>query len=118
MNGGANFVNSMIFAVNEQKYFASTDGSYIDQDVHRLYPTFTVTKIDAASNSFETRRSLSSPVGMGYEYLTPLADQKISSITPLYKQRYDMLEDVKFATTQAAEKVKSKVWSRVNTTWF
>ncbi|TWR28346.1 TldD/PmbA family protein [Mucilaginibacter achroorhodeus] len=108
MNGGANFVNSMIFAVNEQKYFASTDGSYIDQDVHRLYPTFTVTKIDAASNSFETRRSLSSPVGMGYEYLTPLADQKISSITPLYKQRYDMLEDVKFATTQAAEKVKSK----------
>ncbi|RFZ92023.1 TldD/PmbA family protein [Mucilaginibacter conchicola] len=108
MSGGANFVNSMIFAVNEQKYFASTDGSYIDQDVHRLYPTFTVTKIDSASNSFETRRSLSSPVGMGYEYLTPQADQKISAITPLYKQRYDMLEDIKFATTQAADKVKAK----------
>ena len=37
MNAGANFVNSMLFLVNEQKYFASTDGSYIDQDVHRIW---------------------------------------------------------------------------------
>ena len=36
MAAGANFVNSMLFLVNEQKYFASTDGSYIDQDVHRI----------------------------------------------------------------------------------
>src|SRR5690606_39219172 len=27
-NAGANFVNSTLFLVNEQKYFASTDGSY------------------------------------------------------------------------------------------
>ena len=40
MAGGANFVNSIMFAVNEQKYFASTDGSYIDQDVHRLISEF------------------------------------------------------------------------------
>ena len=73
MQGGANFVNSVIFAVNEQKYFASTDGSYIDQDIHRIYPTFVVTKIDKATGTFETRRSFSSPVGMGYEYLTPSA---------------------------------------------
>jgi TldD protein len=95
MSGGANFVNSMIFAVNEQKYFASTDGSYIDQDVHRLFPSFTVTKIDSASNSFQTRRSLSSPVGMGYEYLTPMASETIGGITPRYKKRYDLLEDMK-----------------------
>ena len=36
-----------LFLVNEQKYFASTDGSYIDQDVHRIWPTFTVTGTDA-----------------------------------------------------------------------
>src|SRR5690606_32987942 len=30
IKAGANFVNSMLFQVNEQKYFASTDGSYID----------------------------------------------------------------------------------------
>jgi len=33
LKGGANYVNSIIFLVNEQKYFASTDGSYIDQDI-------------------------------------------------------------------------------------
>jgi TldD protein len=106
--GGANFVNSTIFAVNEQKYFASTDGSYIDQDIHRLFPSFTVTKIDSASNSFQTRRSLSSPVGMGYEYLTPSASETIAGVTPRYKKRYDMLEDMKFATKQAAEKITAK----------
>ena len=108
MSGGANFVNSMIFAVNEQKYFASTDGSYIDQDIHRIYPTFSVTKIDSASNSFQTRRSLSSPMGMGYEYLNPLDSEKVNGITTRYKKRYDMLEDMKFATKQAAEKTSAK----------
>ncbi len=108
MQGGANFVNSLLFAVNEQKYFASTDGSYIDQDVHRIYPSFNVTKIDKASGTFQTRRSLSSPVGMGYEYLTPLDSEKVTGITPRYKKRYDILEDMKFAAAQANEKVTAK----------
>lgn len=108
MSGGANFVNSTIFAVNEQKYFASTDGSYIDQDIHRLFPSFTVTKIDPAKGSFETRSSLSSPVGMGYEYLNPMASETIGGVTPRFKKRYDMLEDIKFATKQAGEKLTAK----------
>jgi len=108
MGAGANFVNSTIFAVNEQKYFASTDGSYIDQDIHRFYPSFTVTKIDPTKGSFETRRSLSAPMGMGYEYLTPLASETLPGITPRYKKRYDMLEDIKFATKQAGEKISAK----------
>ncbi|HEX8462311.1 MAG TPA: TldD/PmbA family protein [Segetibacter sp.] len=108
MQGGANFVNSAIFAVNEQKYFASTDGSYIDQDVHRLYPNFIVTKIDKASGMFQTRRSLSSPVGMGYEYLTPTADGKVSGIVTRYKDRYDIMEDVKNATADATQKLTAK----------
>ena len=108
MQGGANFVNSTLFAVNEQKYFASTDGSYIDQDVHRIYPAFNVTKIDSAAGGFETRRSLSSPVGMGYEYLTPLDSEKVSGITTRYKKRYDILEDIKSATQQVKDKITAK----------
>jgi TldD protein len=108
MQGGANFVNSNLFMVNEQKYFASTDGSYIDQDVHRIYPAFTVTKIDSSQGSFETRRSLSSPVGMGYEYITPLDSEKVTGVTTRYKHRYDMLEDIKAAAQQAGEKIKAK----------
>jgi len=108
MQGGANFVNSNLFMVNEQKYFASTDGSYIDQDVHRIYPAFNVTKIDSSQGSFETRRSLSSPVGMGYEYLTPLDNEKVTGVTTRYKKRYDMIEDIKAAAQQAGDKIKAK----------
>ena len=108
MSAGANFVNSLILAVNEQKYFASTDGSYIDQDVHRLFPTFVVTKIDKASGKFQTRKSYSSPVGMGYEYLTPSAAAKVTGIVTRYRNRYDMLEDIKNAAADVDEKLKAK----------
>jgi TldD protein len=108
MANGASYVDSAMFTVNEQKYFASTDGSYIDQDIHRLWPTFNVTKIDQKSGKFETRNSLGSPVGMGYEYLIPKESEKIHSQTTLYRNRYDMIEDAKLAAMQAGEKHKAK----------
>ena len=108
MKGGANFVNSAILAVNEQKYFASTDGSYIDQDVHRLFPTFNVTKIDIATSKFESIKSLSSPVGMGYEYLTATDKDKVPGIVTRYKDRYDFLEDMRGATEGVKEKLTAK----------
>jgi TldD protein len=108
MGAGASFVNSLMFAVNEQKYFASTDGSYIDQDIHRLYPTFNVTKIDKGSGKFQTRRSLSSPVGMGYEYLSDNPASKVLGVVTRYKDRYDMLEDIKNAAADVNEKLKAK----------
>ncbi|MDB5193357.1 MAG: TldD/PmbA family protein [Segetibacter sp.] len=108
MKNGANYINSILFLVNEQKYFASTDGSYIDQDIHRIWPTFTITKIDAKSGKFETRNALSSPMGMGYEYLQPNAKGKINGITTLYGDRYDMVEDAKAAAAQATQKVTAK----------
>jgi TldD protein len=108
LSGGANFINSAMLAINEQKYFASTDGSYIDQDIHRIYPNFTVTKIDKASGKFQTRRSLSSPMGMGYEYLTPTPESKVNGIVTRYKNHYDMLEDVRNATADVAQKITAK----------
>ena len=108
LQGGANFVNSAIMAVNEQKFFASTDGSYIDQDIHRIYPFFNVTQIDKATGKFQTRRSLSSPVGMGYEYLTATGSNKVTGVVTRYKDRYDILEDVKNATADVAQKIKAK----------
>ena len=108
LQGGANYVNSILFLVNEQKYFASTDGSYIDQDIHRIWPLFAVTKIDQKSGKFETRQSLSAPRGMGYEYLIPKEKDKIKGLTTLYRDSYDMLEDAKAAAPQAAEKIKAK----------
>jgi TldD protein len=65
LQNGADFVNSLLFLVNEQKYFASTDGSYIDQDVHRIWPTFVVTSVNTQTGKFETRNALSAPRGLG-----------------------------------------------------
>jgi TldD protein len=110
MDNGANFVTSNLFFVNEQKYFASTDGSFIDQDVHRIWPTFTVTVTDKASGKFKTRDAISSPMGMGYEYLDGLASEKIAGPNGLvgYRNAYDMVEDAVMAAKQAKEKVMAK----------
>ena len=108
MKGGASFVNSNIFAVNEQKYFASTDGSYIDQDIHRLFPAFNITKIDRALGKFETIKSLSTPVGMGYEYLSARPEDKVGGIITRYKNRYDILQDVTEATAAVNQKISAK----------
>ncbi|MBN8821152.1 MULTISPECIES: TldD/PmbA family protein [unclassified Spirosoma] len=108
MKNGANFVNSVLFMVNEQKYFASTDGTYADQDIHRIWPIFDVTSIDAKTGKFETRNALSAPVGMGYEYLQVNPADKVSGITTRYNKGYDMLEDVIAAAKQAKAKHTAK----------
>jgi TldD protein len=109
MKAGANFVNSTLFLVNEQKYFASTDGSYIDQDVHRIWAPMQVTAIDKASGKFRNRAGLSSPMGMGYEYLDPKPEHKIKypgGVTA-YTYSYDMMEDAIAGAKQAQEKLKA-----------
>jgi TldD protein len=112
LQAGASFVNSLLFLVNEQKYFASTDGSYIDQDVHRIWPVFVVTSVNTQTGKFETRQSLSAPVGMGYEYLDALAADKVAgpagTTSINYRNTYDMIEDAKLAAEQAKAKHTAK----------
>ncbi|GAB4019038.1 TldD/PmbA family protein [Spirosoma koreense] len=108
LKNGANFVNSVLFMVNEQKYFASTDGTYADQDIHRIWPIFNVTAIDAKTGKFETRQALSAPVGMGYEYLQTNPADKVTGITTRYNKGYDMIEDVTAAAKQARAKHTAK----------
>ncbi|GAB2561736.1 TldD/PmbA family protein [Spirosoma areae] len=108
LKNGANYVNSILFMVNEQKYFASTDGTYADQDIHRIWPLSTVTAIDPKTGKFETRQSLSAPVGMGYEYLQANPADKVTGITTRYNKGYDMLEDMTAAAKQARAKHTAK----------
>ena len=103
---GARFVNSQLSIVNEQKYFASTDGTYADQDTHRIWPTFTVTVTDLATGRFQSRNSLSAPIGLGYEYLQ--AGSGRPGTTALYGLRYDMVEDATLAAAQAREKLTAR----------
>ncbi len=110
MEAGASFVNSALFMVNEQKYFASTDGSYIDQDIHRIWPTFTVTAVDRAAGKFKTRQAMSAPMGMGFEYMDGLDSEKLAGPEgiKLYRNSYDIVEDARLAAQQAQAKLTAK----------
>ena len=109
MGAGASFVNSMLFLVNEQKYFASTDGSYVDQDVHRIWTPMTVTAVDKATGKFRSREGLSAPMGMGFEYLDGKAKDKFTLPNGLvaYGMSYDMKEDAIAAARDAQTKLKA-----------
>ena len=109
LSNGADFVNSVIFSVNEQKYFASTDGSYIDQDIHRIWPLLRVTAVDKATGKFRTRSELSAPMGLGYEYLDGnKADQTVlENGVVVFGKSYDMKADAIAAAKQAREKIKA-----------
>ncbi|OON59965.1 TldD protein [Massilia sp. KIM] len=111
MDNGANFMQSMLFQVNQQKFFASTDGSYIDQDVHRLWAPFQATAVDKATGKFRSRSGLSSPVGKGYEYLDARPEHKIKAaggVATLYTESYDIIEDARAAGRDAKRKLTAK----------
>ncbi len=110
LENGASFVNSALFMVNEQKYFASTEGSYIDQDVHRIWPTFGVTVVDRDAGKFKSRDSLSAPMGMGFEYMDGTESEKLEGPAgiKLYRHSYDIVEDAAAAAIQAKEMLSAK----------
>ncbi|HEX2206919.1 MAG TPA: metallopeptidase TldD-related protein [Longimicrobium sp.] len=68
LGAGARFVNSSMFFVQEEKTFASTEGSYIVQTIFRSYPQMSVTAV--ASGDFQQRQSTPvQPMGLGYEHV-------------------------------------------------
>lgn len=89
---GANYCSSYIWAVNEWKFFASSEGSYIKQDLYRVYPGFDITIIDKETGGFEQRDSLTTPIGKGYEYI----------------EEYDFMGDLETAIEETKAKFKSK----------
>lgn len=109
LKNGANFIRSILFLVNEQKYFASTDGSYIDQDIHRIWPLMRITAVDKASGKFRNRSELSAPMGMGYEYLDGKPEGRIElpGGAIAYSSSYNMVEDATLGAKQALAKLKA-----------
>ncbi|MEO8011323.1 MAG: TldD/PmbA family protein [Dokdonella sp.] len=109
MKAGASFINSTLFQVNEQKYFASTDGSYIDQDIHRIWAPINVSAVDKTTGKFRSRSGLSAPMGMGYEYMDGKKEHKVAlpGGTVGYTDSYDIVEDAAIAARHAQEKLKA-----------
>ena len=100
---GVRFVNSSMFFVQEEKTFASTEGSYIVQTLYRAYPQMSVTAVDTAGGDFQTRQSTSvQPMGLGYEHVrdadlvgnaTRWAQDAVAKLTakPVEPGRYDLV---------------------------
>lgn len=109
MQGGADYAFAMLMLVNEQKYFASTDGSYIDQDIHRIFPYFSATAVNKTDGTFESRESFGSPRGMGYEYLSGRPSGKVvGPVATTYSDSYDMVADARAAGAEAKAKFGAK----------
>ncbi|NQT87911.1 TldD/PmbA family protein [bacterium] len=66
---GAKYCNAFMYFRNEHKFFASTEGSFIEQNLTRTWPCFSVTAIDAETGAFETCKGDPFPMGLGYEHV-------------------------------------------------
>jgi TldD protein len=89
---GVSFVSSQILFVDEQKFFASSEGSRIAQRLVRTYPQFTATAADRATGDFQTRAVVDRAKLLGYEYV----------------EDYPWLQDAEKAGHEVVEKLKSK----------
>src|SRR5687768_9959572 len=89
---GVSFVSSQILFVDEQKYFASSEGSRITQRLVRTYPQFTVTAADRAAGDFQTRPVVDRAKLLGYEYV----------------EDYPWLQDAEKAGHEVVAKLKAK----------
>jgi TldD protein len=66
---GVKYVNSYYAGVSEWKLLASTDGAYIEQQIVRLGPGYTVTAVDDKRGEFESRDHDLPPRQAGWEYV-------------------------------------------------
>jgi TldD protein len=69
----ASFVSAFMLFVNERKFFASSEGSYITQSLVRSWPTFSITAVNRETNRFYQRNALTAPMATGYEYIESLS---------------------------------------------
>ncbi len=101
---GVAFVTSQVLFADEQKFFASSEGSRITQRLIRTYPQFQTTATDRASGDFQTRPVVDRAKLLGYEYLEePMwtADAELAGhevveklkSKPVASGRYDIVVD-------------------------
>ena len=88
---GVSFVSSYTRAVREDRYFASSLGSRIQQDIVRSDGSFSVSAVDRAKGDAQSRNSLMSPVQRGWEAI----------------EEYPFVEEAEQAGEQAVAKLNA-----------
>ena len=66
---GVKFCDSSVRALGEWKLLATSEGSYIEQNITRVAPRYTVTAVDSQAGEFVTRRHELPPRQAGWEYV-------------------------------------------------
>ncbi len=89
---GAPFCQSFFLFVRQEKFFASSIGSFLEQLFFRTYPRLTVTAIDPETGRFANRSSLLPPRAAGYEYI----------------RSHDWKQEARQAAEDARRKLKAK----------
>jgi TldD protein len=68
---GAEYVNSTMFFLREEKTLATSDGTFVVQTIYRSLPRMRITAIAADHSDFQSRVSTEvQPMGLGYEHVT------------------------------------------------
>ncbi|HXD23948.1 MAG TPA: DNA gyrase modulator, partial [Gemmatimonadaceae bacterium] len=97
------YVNSVLFFVKQDRNYANTDGSVINQTLIRSWPLFTATAVAPDFTDFQNRQATEvAPMGRGWEYVLKSdlvgnakrwgeeAVEKLSA-KPVEVGRYDLL---------------------------
>jgi len=74
---GVKFVSSYVQSASEWKLFASSEGTYLEQEIVRIDPGYYATAVDTTTGEFATRAHEVQPMQAGWEYVadsTLLAD--------------------------------------------
>ncbi|TVR50994.1 MAG: TldD/PmbA family protein [Gemmatimonadales bacterium] len=81
---GVRFVNSSMFFLREDKFFANTDGVVTDQTIFRCLPSMNVTAVSADNSDFQSRSSTDiAPMGLGYEHVV---DSDLVGLAPRFAE--------------------------------
>ena len=99
------FVNSILFFVKQDRNYANTDGSVVEQTLVRSWPLFTATAVADDFSDFQNRQAVeAAPMGRGWEYVLEQdlvgnarkwgeeAAQKLTA-RPVDVGRYDLVLD-------------------------
>jgi len=92
LKAGADYATASFAFVREEKFFASSRGSRIEQTRVRVIPETEVTVIDKVTGHFASRSGFAAPRGSGYDYILG----------------YDFVGEAAKAAEQAREKLKAK----------
>lgn len=64
------YVNSVLFFVKQDRSYANTDGSVIEQTLVRSGPLFTATAVSSDFTDFQSRQGVeAAPMGRGWKYI-------------------------------------------------